>query len=230
MIPAIIGIESRVESAPDPAAGIKKKREGTKARVSKWLHLLSLLYLPQPVISLWLPIVRLLITSNLHTQGGKTAFSTLPENMVNVTAGVTGSYLVKAAMLNLGQSRVLPSRAIQTEHSTHAGGSGGTQGTRTAASDLTCCIGRSWFSGRDLGNVWKWTFPSFPPLWQICCPWENMRKCLESTNGKHVCSEGYLQRQAASFCSFIRHKRGKTRVNGENEVGLRNSLSSHQPS
>lgn len=102
MIPAIIGIERGVESAPDPAAGIKK-RERTKARVSKWLRLLSLLYLLRPVISLWL-----LIVSNLRSQGGKTAFSTLPENMVNVTAGATGSYLVKAAMLNLEQSRVLP--------------------------------------------------------------------------------------------------------------------------
>lgn len=46
--------------------------------------------------SLWL-----LITSNLHSQEGKLPFSSLPENMVNVTAGATGSYLVKAAMLNL---------------------------------------------------------------------------------------------------------------------------------
>lgn len=29
----------------------------------------------------------------------------LPENVVNDTAGLTGSYLVKAAMLNLWQSR-----------------------------------------------------------------------------------------------------------------------------
>lgn len=46
--------------------------------------------------SLWL-----FITSNLHSQVGKMLFSSLPENMVNVTAGATGSYLVKAAMLNL---------------------------------------------------------------------------------------------------------------------------------
>ena len=59
-----------------------------------------------------LAIVKLLIISNLHGQVGKMAFSILPENMVNVTAGATGSYLVKAAMLNLGQSRVLLSGAI----------------------------------------------------------------------------------------------------------------------
>lgn len=46
--------------------------------------------------SLWL-----FIPSNLHSQVGKMLFSSLPENMVNVTAGATGSYLVKAAMLNL---------------------------------------------------------------------------------------------------------------------------------
>lgn len=76
------------------------------------LHLLYLLYLLQLMISLWLAIVRLLIISNLRSQVGKMAFSILPENMVNVTAGATGSYLVKAAMLNLGQSRVLPSGAV----------------------------------------------------------------------------------------------------------------------
>ena len=54
------------------------------------------------MISLLLAIVKLLIISNVHGQVGKTAFSILPENMVNVTAGATGSYLVKAAMLNLG--------------------------------------------------------------------------------------------------------------------------------
>lgn len=46
--------------------------------------------------SLWL-----IIPSNPHSQVGKMLFSSLPENMVNVTAGATGSYLVKAAMLNL---------------------------------------------------------------------------------------------------------------------------------
>lgn len=46
--------------------------------------------------SLWL-----FIPSKLHSQAGKMLFPSLPENMVNVTAGATGSYLVKAAMLNL---------------------------------------------------------------------------------------------------------------------------------
>lgn len=111
-------------SVPDPAAGIKE-REWTGVRASKWRHLLHLLYLLQPTISLWLAAARLSITSNLHGQAGNMAFSVLPENMVNVTAGATGSYLVKAAMLNLGQSRALPSGAIWAERSTHAPSSKG---------------------------------------------------------------------------------------------------------
>lgn len=77
---------------------------------------------------------RLPVISTLHHQVGEMAFSTLPENKVKVTAGATGSYLVKAAMLNLGQGRVLPSGAARRgKHSPQAARSRTTQGSRTAA-------------------------------------------------------------------------------------------------
>jgi len=142
------------------------------------------------MVSLWLAIDWLLIISNLHGQVRKMAFSILPENMVNVTAGATGSYLVKAAMLNLGQSRVRPSGAIRAEHSTRAASSRKTQGNRAAASVLKHCIGRSWFAGRDLRNVWKWSFLPFLPLGQVCCTSENMRKMFR----KHKQQTALLRR------------------------------------
>lgn len=209
MIPAIIGIESGVAFAPDPAAGIEKEIERTEARASKWLHLLYLLYLLQPIVSLWLAIVRLLIISNLHSQVEKMAFSILPENMVKVTTGATGSYLVKAAMLNLGQNRVLPSGAIRTEHSTHAASSRKTQGNGTAASVLKCCIGRIWFPGRDFRNVWKWSFLPFLSLGQVCCAWENMRKCSERTKGKQLSSKGLFAETSSKFLLSYRTQIGK---------------------